>query len=241
MALSLSVESEAFRRNIAALQAMTRKSAHATVRDASIMVLQSAAKMTPQTKRAKRTITKAVRRFRHGVEELVIGGRPTAPGDKPLFLIDRPRYRRPISKSGDRRVWVFETMQAARDHQAITFRGIGKAGFWSQFPALGKPIPKGYQKVEFLASVPGIASNSVRLDAMTPTVRLTNSVRGIDRYLDAFEPRILSAVTNRIAGMAKANEKKLERFRDAGGVSFDKETNSYSGMEDMDDELDLPF
>ena len=54
MALALSVESEAFSRNIAALQAMTRKSAHATVRDAAIMTLQSAANMTPQAKRLTR-------------------------------------------------------------------------------------------------------------------------------------------------------------------------------------------
>ena len=131
MKLHMDVETEALERNIAALAAMTRKTAHQCVRDTSVMVLQAGANLTPtpppppNSKRRpsnKRDVIRAVRRYRRGVEELVRGGRIEAPGDKLLWMIARPPGRRPISRTGDRRFWVFETAQAAREHQAITYR-----------------------------------------------------------------------------------------------------------------------
>lgn len=240
MNITLECEIDALNRNIAALSAMTGKTARESVRAASVMILQSGANMAPQAKKANRDILRAVRRYRRNVEELAINARPEAPGDKALFLIRRPRHRKPISRSGDRKFWVFETMAAARDHRAITFRGIGKAGFWSQFPALGKEIPKGYLKTAFLADVPGIRSTTVKLDEFVPTITVTNSVRGISDYVRDFEHAILLKVNNRIAGMAKANEKKLAAFRRAGGVAWNDSAQAYEELE-TEVQGELPF
>ena len=227
--LDIEAETSALLLNIAALQAMTRKSAQETVRTVSVWILQAGAAKTKQSP-ANRKIKKVVRRFRHGLEELVEGARVEAPGDQMLWMIRRPRHRRGISKTGGRSWWVFETAAAAREHKKITYQGIGKAGFWAQLPALGKPIPKGFSKKSFLATTPGICSTEVQLDAPAPAITVTNSVRDIARQLEdggGLEAYILSSVNNRIAGYAKSNEKKLQAFRQAGGVAWDDETHEY--------------
>ena len=49
-----------------------------------------------------RDIIQAVRRYRHGLEEIAQNAVPEAPGDKALWFIPRPSRRRPIGKSGGR-------------------------------------------------------------------------------------------------------------------------------------------
>lgn len=234
MKLHMDVETEALERNTAALAAMTRKTAHQCVRDTSVMVLQAGANLTPQAKKKRRDVMRCVRRYRRGVEELVRGGRIEAPGDKLLWMIARPPGRRPISRTGDRRFWVFETAQAAREHQAITYRGIGKAGFWMQLPRLGKPVPAKYQKNPAVLTVSGLSSTEVDLDSFVPTVTVSNTVQSIQRYAETsgLKTHVLSSVTNRIAGMAKSSEKRLAAFRSAGGVAYDAESDSYETLED---------
>lgn len=239
--LKMDVELEAFLANVDAYQAMTKKTASDTVRDIGVMVLQTGAKLTPRAKSANRDILRAVRRYRHGVEELARNARPEAPGDRAMFLIPRPQRRRPIAKSGDRRFWVFDTLQQAREHQKITYRGVGKAGFWAQLPALGKSVPRTYASVEFLASVPGLKFTDVKLDEASPVITVTNSSVAIQRRAESLKPLILSKVTNRVAGMANANKKKyFERFKAAGGVvwrqagTFDGESfGEYISAEDL--------
>ena len=119
--LKIECETSALLNNMAALSAMTGKTAHDSVVEVSTWILQSGANLAEQAPRLRK-IEPAVRRYRHGVEELVLGGAVEAPGDKMLYLIRRPRNRRPLSKSGDRRNWVFETMRAAKAHQRITYR-----------------------------------------------------------------------------------------------------------------------
>lgn len=231
--LKMDVELAAFRANIQGYQAMTHKTAAETVRDVSIMVIQTGAREIPAAgdamlggsktaraaKRGQRDIIAAVRRYRHGVEEIVQGARPEAPGDKALWFIPRPDRRRPIGKTGGRRFWTFENFEAARAHQAITFRGVGKAGFWSQLPALGKKVPNMYAKSSFLADVPGLKVTDVKLADPRPAITVTNRSVAVQRLADAKTPYILSKVTARIAGMAKANKKRyLNSFKKAGGV-----------------------
>lgn len=228
MTISMDVETDALRANVAALSAMTRKTAQQSVRDASIMILQAGTKVVPQAKIAKRKIVRAVRRYRRGVEELAIDARPEAPGDKALYLIARPRNRKPIGKSGGRKFWTFETMAAARDHQAVTFRGVAKAGFWAQYPALGRAIPGKYTRQGFLADVPGLKETQTLLQDMVPSITVTNksTAIGFERS-DYWKRSILSSVNNRISGTAKANEKRLAAFRQAGGVAWDSRANEY--------------
>lgn len=225
--LKLDIEMSAFQKNLTAYQVMTGKTAAETVRDVSLMVLQTGA----QSKKsaaiipiapANRDVISAVRRYRHGVEELVQDARPEAPGDKALYLIPRPSRRRPIGKSGGRKFWAFETMREARAHRGITYRGVGRAGFWAQFPALGGEIPRTVPaKQQFLASVPGLTLTVNRLEDQVPTVTVTNRSVAVQRLADAKTPYILSKVTNRIAGIAKANKKKyLSGFKAAGGVVY---------------------
>jgi len=228
--LKMDVELDALNRNVAALAAMTKKTASAAVRDTAVMVLQAGANLTPaagdlmksrgaaMARRGKRDIISVVRRYRHGIEELVQGARPEAPGDKQLWMIPRPSRRRPISKSGDRRFWVFETAAAAREHQPITFRGIGKAGFWAQLPALGKPIPGKYAKTGYLADVPGIKETTGDLNRMIPVVTVRNRSVSIQRRAESLTTLILSKANNRIAGMARSSEQRLAAFKAAGGV-----------------------
>lgn len=225
--LKLDVELDAFRRNMTAYQVMTGKTASETVRDISIMVLQTGANAKKGSEiipiaPANRDVLQMVRRYRHGQEELVQNATPEAPGDKALFLIPRPDRRRPIGKTGGRKFWTFENAREAREHRRITYRGVGRAGFWSQFPALGVPVPKTVPaKQAFLENVPGIKSTVVRLDDPMPTITVTNSSVAVQRLADAKTPYILSKVTNRIAGIAKANKKKyLAGFRAAGGVAY---------------------
>ena len=222
----MDVELDAFNRNITALAAMTKKTAHDAVREAAVITVQAGAKVIPQAPK-NRKIIRAVRRYRRGMEELVRGGRPQAPGDRLLFMIPRPRNRRPIAKSGDRRFWVFETMEQAQDHRAITFRGIGKAGFWSMLPVLGGRVSKTYAANSFLADVPGISSAEIDLQGMTPTITVRNTVRAVSGLAQMKLPYILSRANNRIAGMAKRSEDRLARFREAGGVSYNRESESY--------------
>ena len=229
--LNMETEIDALRANVTALQAMTKKTAQQCVRETSVMVLQTGANLTPQAKRARREVIRAVRRYRHGVEELARGARPEAPGDKALFLIARPRGRKPIAKSGDRRFWTFETAAAAKDHTEITFRGVGKAGWWSQLPSLGKPVPGKYAKVAYMADLPGLKSSSVKLEELIPVVTLVNKASSIQRRADSIRTLILSKVTGRIAGMAKANERRLAAFRQAGGVVWDEASREYTPME----------
>ena len=249
--LKMDVELDALNRNTAALAAMTRKTAAETVKTISVWALQTGAKETPQVgERArtrtgrkittKREILQAVRRYRHGVEQLAVGEKPSAPGDKALYLIARPRNRRPIGKSGGRKFWTFESMQAARAHQMITYRGIGKAGFWSQFQALGQPVPKAYAKQSHLASVPGISLTVVRLDASAPVISVSNTVRGIANYLGGsrLDRLIVSRINNRIGGLAKTQARRLAAFKRAGGVVWNQESETY---EDIDSENILPF
>lgn len=231
MSLSIELESEAFYLNMGALQAMTRKTARESVRAASVMILQSGAKTVPQAEISKRKIVRAVRRYRRGAEELAIDARPEAPGDKALFLIARPRNRRPIGKSAGRKWWTFETLRAAKDHTKVTYRGVVKAGFWSQYPALGKAVPAGYAKKSFLADVPGLKQTDLRLDDLVPEITVTNrsTAIGFERS-DFWKKSILSSVNNRIAGMAKSSEKRLAAFRSAGGVAFDEHAQAYNPL-----------
>lgn len=251
MKLGMDVELDALNRNVAALAAMTKKTSRRAVLDISIWALQTGAKETPQTGdfartrngkkiTTKREIVRAVRRYRHGVEELAIDARPEAPGDKALFLIHRPRYRRPIGKTAGRKWWTFETLAAARAHQAITYRGIGKAGFWTQFPALGKSVPKGYSKQLELMNVPGIAMTVVNLSVEAPAISVTNSVRGIANYLGGtrLDQLIVSRINNRIAGYAKTAARRLAAFKRAGGVVWDQENQVYDSI---DRDNILPF
>lgn len=223
----LDVELNAFRLNMNAYAVMTGKTASETVRDISIMVLQTGANAKKGSEiipiaPANRDILRMVRRYRHGQEELVQNAAPEAPGDKQLWLIPRPSRRRPIGKTGGLKFWAFESAREAREHRRITYRGVGRAGFWAQFPALGVPVPKTVPaKQAFLAGVPGIRSTVVRLEDPMPTITVTNSSVAVQRLADAKTPYILSKVTNRIAGIAKANKKKyLEGFRAGGGVAY---------------------
>ena len=233
--LNLDVEMSAFRKNLTAYQVMTGKTAEETVRDVSLMVLQtgaqsSKAKAVIPIAPAKRDILQYCRRYRHGIEELVQDARPEAPGDRALYLIPRPRRRRPIGKSGGRKFWAFETKREAQAHARITYRGVGRAGFWAQFPALGETIPKNVGKMAFLATVPGLTLTVNRLEDPVPTVTVTNRSVAVQRLADAKTPYIISRVTNRIAGIAKANKKKyLSGFKAAGGVV-------YRGSESMNGE-----
>ena len=234
MSLTIDLETDALRANIAALSAMTRKTARESVRAAAVMILQSGAKTVPEALVRKRKIVRACRRYRRGVEELAIDARPSAPGDKTLYLIARPRNRRPIGKSAGRKWWSFETLQKAKEHTTITFRGVVKAGFWSQYPALGKAIPAGYAKKSFLADLPGLKDTELHLDDLVPEVTISNRSTAIGfEKSDIWKRSILSSVNNRIAGMAKSNEKRLAAFRSAGGVAFDEHAQAYNPiMED---------
>lgn len=220
---NMKVEIAAFLKNMNALSVMTGKTARQCVLDASVMVVQTGASLQRGSDvipiaPKKRDVLQMVRRYRHGQEELVKGAKPEAPGDKALWMIRRPSRRRPIAKSGDRRWWTFESAREAREHQPITYRGVGRAGFWAQLPALGRPIPKGVGKMAFLADIPGLKSTSVRLDDPMPAITVTNASVAVQRLAEAKTPYILSKVNNRIAGMAKANKKRLLQFREAGGV-----------------------
>ena len=54
-----------------------------------------------------------------------------------------------------------------------------------------------------------------------PTITVTNSSVAVQRLAENKTPYILSKVTNRIAGIAKANKKRyLSGFRAAGGVAY---------------------
>lgn len=242
--LKMDVELEAFLANVDAYQAMTKKTASDTVRDIAKMIIQAGAQKKKRSEvlpiaPLNRTIIKAVRRYRHGVEELAMNARPEAPGDRAMFLIPRPERRRPIAKSGDRRFWVFDTLQKAKDHQKITNRGVGRAGFWAQLPALGYRFPAGVNLA--LADIPGIAVTDVHLNDPLPSITVTNSSVAIQRLAEFKTPLILSKVTNRVAGMANANKKKyFERFKAAGGVmwrqagTFDGESfGEYISAEDL--------
>ena len=247
----MEVELDALNRNTRALAAMTRKSAAETVKTISVWALQTGAKETPQVgSRAKtragrrittkREIVQAVRRYRHGVEELAVGEKPHAPGDKALFLIRRPRNRRPIGNTGGRSWWTFESLSAAKAHQQITYRGIGKAGFWSQFPALGVPVPKTYAKQLYLANTPGISMTVVNLDAAAPAISVSNTVRGISSYLGGarLDNLIVSRINNRIGAFARTQARRLADFKRAGGVVWNQESGAY---QDIDPENILPF
>ena len=221
--LKLDVELDAFRKNVTAYQVMTRKTSTETVRDVSIMVLQTGAQsakgraIIPIAPR-NRDIIQAVRRYRHGMEEVVQNAVPEAPGDRALWFIPRPSRRGPIGKSGGRRFWTFESASAAKKHAKITYRGVGRAGFWAQLPAVGGQLPK-VGKMAFLADIPGLTLTVNRLEDPVPAVTVTNRSVAIQRLADAKTPYILSRVTNRIAGMARANKKKyLGAFKAAGGV-----------------------
>ena len=251
MNLTMDVELDALNRNVRALAAMTKKTSKQAVLEISVWALQTGAKETPQVGdfartrngrkiTTKREIVRAVRRYRHGVEELALDARPEAPGDKALFLIHRPRYRRPIGKTGGRNWWTFESLAAARAHQAITYRGIGKAGFWTQFPSLGKSVPKSYSGQMQLMNVPGISMTVVNLSAEAPAISVTNSVRGIANYLGGtrLDQLIVSRINNRIGGFAKTAARRLAAFKRAGGVVWDQENEVYDSI---DRENLLPF
>ena len=225
--LKLDVELAAFEANVRAYQAMTRKTAAETVRDISVMVLQTGA--NPKKSQAvipiapaNRDVLQMVRRYRHGVEELVPNARPEAPGDKALWLIKRPARRRPIAKSGDRRWWTFESAAEAKRHKKITYRGVGRAGFWAQFPALGVSMPDNIPaKQAFLAGIPGLTLTVVRLEDEKPSITVSNRSVAVQRLAAAKTPYILSKVTNRIAGMARANKREyFGAFKQAGGVKY---------------------
>lgn len=225
--LKLDVELAAFRRNVTAYQVMTGKTAAETVRDVSLMVLQTGAQSKKSSAvipiaPAKRDVLQYVRRYRRGVEELVRDAKPEAPGDQAMWLIPRPSRRRPIGKTGGRKFWTFENAREARAHAAITYRGVGRAGFWAQFPALGADIPRGIPaKQQALANIPGLTLTVSRLEDAEPTVTVSNRSVAVQRLADAKTPYILSRVTNRIAGIAKANKKRyLSGFRAAGGVVY---------------------
>ena len=232
MKLKIEVETAALQANLHALIAMTGKTSQQCVKETAIMLLQSGSNIVPEAKQKKRDILRVVRRYRRGVEEIVKGARPSAPGDKLLFLIPRPRNRRAIAKSGDRRFWVFESLERAKEHQSITFRGVAKAGFWSQYPALGRSIPAKYAKQDFLASVPGLKMTQAELDTFHPSVTISNrsTAIGFDKATH-WKTEIMSKVTNRIAGMAKPNEQRLAAFRKAGGVTWDAQAGIYEGVE----------
>lgn len=227
MKYNVNTETAAFERNITALAAMTKRTAAQSVRDGAVMVLQAGANIMPQHPKKNRDVVRFVRRYRHGVEELVRDGRIEAPGDKYLWMIRRPRNRHAISRSGERRWWVFETKEAAMEHRAINFQGVAKAGFWSQLPALGKAIPAKYARFEHLLSVPGLKSTTGKLDGMTPSVTLVNRSTAIGSFASAMKGKILERVNNRIAGITKRGEQYLARFREAGGVAWNQETQAY--------------
>jgi hypothetical protein len=226
MKKNIRVETQMLERNVTALSAALKKNAAEVVRDVAVMVLQSGANVIPQTKKANRDVVKMVRRYRHGVEELVRGGRVEAPGDRMLYLIARPPHRKPISRSGDRRWWTFESEEAAREHRAITFRGVAKAGFWSQFPALGRPVPGKYSSTAFLADLPGLSSTTGSLNSSTPVINLVNRSKAI-RDKNWKKGLILSKVNNRIAGMVRGRADRLARFRAAGGLAWTMQESDY--------------
>lgn len=234
MHIDMSVDTDALRRNVAALSAMTRRAARESVREASVMVVQTGGKsgkeaIIPQAAKANREIVRAVRRYRHGIEELAIDARPEAPGDKALYLIARPKGRRPIGKSGGRKWWTFEREDEARAHRRITFRGVARAGFWAQLPALGRPIPAGRASVAYLADVPGLTETAVRLDSDVPAVTVTNKSTAIGlEKAPHWQKAILMRVNNRIAGMAKSNADRLAAFRRAGGVAWSEPDQAYT-------------
>jgi len=236
MKLNLEVETEALRENMVAFSAMTRKTARQSVKEISIMLLQAGYSKkygVLQAKVSRRKIVRAVRRYRHGVEELAIDARPEAPGDKALYLIARPRNRRPIGKSAGRKWWTFESMEAARAHQPVTYRGVVRAGFWAQLPALGKAVPASLSKKSFLAAVPGLKYTQVDLDADVPSITITNQSVAIGfEKSDYWKKQIMMGVTNRIAGMARANEERLAAFKAAGGVRFNESSGTYEPLED---------
>lgn len=230
---NLKVEIDAFLKNMNALSVMTGKTAQQCVLDASVMVIQTGASLQRGSDvipiaPKNRDVLQMVRRYRHGQEELVQNARPEAPGDKALWLIPRPDRRRPIGKTGGRKFWTFENAREAREHKKVTYRGVGRAGFWAQLPALGRPIPKGVGKMAFLADIPGIKSTVVRLDDAMPTITVTNSSVAVQRLAEEKTPYILSKVNNRIAGMALSNKRRLLKFREAGGVVW-RQTGTMNG------------
>ena len=227
MKYNVNTETAAFERNITALAAMTKRTAAQSVRDGAVMVLQAGANIMPQHPKKNRDVVRFVRRYRHGVEELVQDARIEAPGDKYLWMIRRPRNRRPIARSGDRKWWVFETKEAAQQHRAVNFQGVAKAGFWSQLPALGKAIPAKYARFEHLMSVAGLKQTTGKLDGMMPSVTLVNQSTAIGSFASAMKGKILERVNNRIAGMTKQSAEHLARFREAGGVAWNEGAQAY--------------
>ena len=76
-------------------------------------------------------------------------------------------------------------------------------------------------------SVAGLKQTTGKLDGMMPSVTLVNQSTAIGSFASAMKGKILERVNNRIAGMTRQSAEHLARFREAGGVAWNQETQAY--------------
>lgn len=120
-------------RKMAAYMKATGKSMDSAVRDTAVLVVQSAAKLTPPGTSAR--IPKKL--FTRPVQDILDSERGLPMGHKVRINATNRRarlefmYRDYPSRE--------ECLEAAKDHAVITYRGISKAGWWAALAKFGVP------------------------------------------------------------------------------------------------------
>lgn len=232
--ISLAVNTDAFRRNLNAIIAIGGWTAQTAAHDVSVMILRSGAAHMRQAPRNRKIIA-VTKRFRRGMLELVEGKAVSAPGDKVMYLVPIPRVHKhsrisaphEVLSFGKNQCWAFDREADAKRYRAITYSGIGRAGWWQMFPALGEPIPGRYQKSNFdKLNSERVSEAVVNLSAKKPGVILRNRARAIGGLAESEKAYITGLVANRMVNYARSLKadavEAMREFRRAGGVRWRK-------------------
>lgn len=210
-------------------QTKLNKSFGNIIKFGAIVFLQSAIKLTPQSKKRERDVDVKVRFFRNG--QLHYGdiiGHDEKPGDK-LFsvipiknaLTKRTQVTsegKTIGKWSFKIVWgMFKKNGAPKEPKAevkrlrqISYRGIGKAGWWKSLISLGQSY-KTPRNAQLLNTVPN-AEIEDKLDLyLQPQITLINKTKKIATYFNtgAIRGKALKNARTRIMIMTREELKKL--------------------------------
>lgn len=210
-------------------QAKLNKSFGHIIKFGAIAFLQSAIKLTPQSKKRERDVDVKVRYFRNGQMHYGdIIGHDEKPGDKLFSVIPIKNVmtkRKQITSDGKtigkwsfKIAWgMFKRIGKPKEPKAevkrlrqISYRGIGKAGWWKSLIKLGQAY-KTPRNATLLNSVPN-AEMGNQLDIyLQPQITLINKTKKIATYFNtgAIRGKALKNARTRIMIMTREELKKL--------------------------------
>lgn len=189
--IDVDVEMDGLRGSIKRAAEYLNKSEPEMVKTAAEYFAQSVIKATPQSKSAKRKSV-AMTGFHHS----------------------KPDFFRTTKKSTDRRynkTWIDNTQSAAKAHEPIIYRGIGKFAWLNAVNSIGVTPRTGFKPGDRLRRLPPsiLGYGAMRKSGEIVFAELSNQAPAIGRYGKIAAKIALKNANNRLRAYVKSETDKL--------------------------------